>query len=113
RYTVRGFDGEQTLLADNGFLVRNELSGSIMNKPHSWYAGIDYGEVGGKTAHYPNPLPGTSLLGAVIGLRGQIAPLRTMVISVHKIPWLFRSTKRLIMLVDILQHSMMLTFTAM
>ena len=29
----------------------------------------------GKTAHYPNPLPGTSLLGAVIGLRGQIAPL--------------------------------------
>lgn len=29
-------------------LVRNELSGSIMNKPHSWYAGIDYGEVGGK-----------------------------------------------------------------
>ncbi len=76
RYTVRGFDGEQTLLADNGFLVRNELSGSIMNKPHSWYAGIDYGEVGGKTAYYPNPLPGTSLLGAVIGLRGQIAPLR-------------------------------------
>lgn len=76
RYTVRGFDGEQTLLADNGFLVRNELSGSIMNRPHSWYAGIDYGEVGGKTAHYPNPLPGTSLLGAVIGLRGQIAPLR-------------------------------------
>ncbi|MFH4094771.1 ShlB/FhaC/HecB family hemolysin secretion/activation protein, partial [Acinetobacter baumannii] len=51
-------------------------SGSIMNKPHSWYAGIDYGEVGGKTAHYPNPLPGTSLLGAVIGLRGQITPLR-------------------------------------
>lgn len=76
RYTVRGFDGEQTLLADNGFLVRNELSGSILSQPHYWYAGIDYGEVGGRTAYQPNPLPGTSLLGSVVGLRGQIAPLR-------------------------------------
>lgn len=76
RYTVRGFDGEQTLLADQGFLVRNEISGSIFAKPHYWYAGIDYGEVGGRTAYQPNPLPGTSLLGSVVGLRGQIAPLR-------------------------------------
>ena len=72
RYTVRGYDGEQTLLADNGFLVRNELSGSIPKLPMQWYSGIDYGEVGGKTAHEPNPLVGTSLLGAVIGLRGQL-----------------------------------------
>lgn len=76
RYTVRGYDGEQTLMADNGFLVRNEFSGSILNKPHYWYAGIDYGEVGGRTARAPNPLPGTSLLGSVLGLRGQIAPAR-------------------------------------
>ena len=34
--------------------------------------GIDYGEVGGKTAHEPNPLLGTSLMGAVAGLRGQV-----------------------------------------
>ena len=72
RYTVRGYDGEQTLMADNGFLVRNELSGSILQRPHYWYSGIDYGEVGGRTAHYPNPLVGTSLLGAVVGLRGQV-----------------------------------------
>lgn len=71
RYTVRGYDGEQTLLADNGFLVRNELSGSIPKLPMRWYSGIDYGEVGGTTAHKPNPLVGTSLLGAVVGVRGQ------------------------------------------
>ncbi|WP_445206272.1 ShlB/FhaC/HecB family hemolysin secretion/activation protein [Acinetobacter sp. KS-LM10] len=72
RYTVRGYDGDQTLLADNGFLVRNELSGSIAKLPMQWYAGIDYGEVGGQTAHTPNPLVGTSLLGSAIGLRGQV-----------------------------------------
>jgi hemolysin activation/secretion protein len=71
RYTVRGFDGEQTLLADNGLLIRNELSGSIPKLPMQWYAGVDYGEVGGQTAHKPNPLLGTSLMGAVVGLRGQ------------------------------------------
>lgn len=72
RYTVRGFDGEQTLMGDQGFLVRNELSGSIPKLPMQWYAGIDYGEVGGRTTREPNPLPGTSLLGSVLGLRGQV-----------------------------------------
>lgn len=72
RYTVRGFDGEQNLMGDNGFIVRNELSGSIMSKPHQWYAGIDYGEVGGRSTREPNPLVGTHLLGAVLGLRGQL-----------------------------------------
>lgn len=71
RYTVRGFDGKQTLLADKGFLVRNELSGPIFQLPVQWYAGVDYGEVGGQTAYAPNPLVGTSLLGSVMGLRGQ------------------------------------------
>lgn len=72
RYTVRGYDGEQTLIADNGLLIRNELSGSIMSQPHRWYAAIDYGEVGGQTAYKPNPLVGTYLLGAAAGLRGQV-----------------------------------------
>ncbi len=72
RYTVRGFDGEQTLMADNGFLVRNELSGSMFKLPMQWYAGVDYGEVGGQTAYEPNPLADTSLMGAVVGLRGQV-----------------------------------------
>lgn len=72
RYTVRGFDGEQSLIGDQGFLVRNELSGSIMSKPHQWYAGIDYAEVGGPSTREPNPLVGTQLMGGVIGLRGQL-----------------------------------------
>lgn len=72
RYTVRGYDGEQTLMADSGFLVRNEISGSMSKLPMQWYTGIDYGEVGGKTAYEPNPLAGTSLLGAAAGLRGQV-----------------------------------------
>lgn len=33
------------LLADNGLLIRNELSGSIPKLPMQWYAGVDYGEV--------------------------------------------------------------------
>lgn len=72
RYTVRGFDGEQTLMGDQGFLVRNELSGPLPKLPIQWYAGVDYGEVGGRTTREPNPLPGTSLLGSVLGLRGQL-----------------------------------------
>lgn len=72
RYTVRGYDGEQSLIGDKGFLVRNELSGSIMSKPHQWYVGIDYGEVGGRSTREPYPLVGTHLLGAVVGLRGQL-----------------------------------------
>lgn len=72
RYTVRGFDGEQSLIGDQGFLVRNELSGSIMSKPHQWYAGIDYAEVGGRSTREPNPLVGTQLMGGVVGLRGQL-----------------------------------------
>nr|WP_035373035.1 ShlB/FhaC/HecB family hemolysin secretion/activation protein [Acinetobacter gerneri] len=72
RYTVRGFDGEQTLMGDQGFLVRNEFSGSIPKFPMQWYAGIDYGEVGGRSTREPNPLLGTSLLGSVVGLRGQV-----------------------------------------
>ena len=76
RYTVRGFNGEQTLMADNGFLVRNEISGNLFKLPMQWYGGIDYGEVSGQTAYRPNPLPGTSLVGSVLGIRGQIAPLR-------------------------------------
>lgn len=72
RYTVRGFDGEQTLIGDQGFLIRNELSGAVSKLPMQWYVGVDYGEVGGRTTREPNPLPGRSLLGSVVGLRGQV-----------------------------------------
>jgi hemolysin activation/secretion protein len=67
RYTVRGFDGERTLAADRGWLIRNELATPIPIPGHEVYAGIDHGEVGGP---FSRVLAGTRLTGAVAGLRG-------------------------------------------
>ncbi|VVE37820.1 ShlB/FhaC/HecB family hemolysin secretion/activation protein [Pandoraea terrigena] len=69
RYSVRGFTGDQTLSAERGFFLRNELHVPIAASAHAVYAGVDYGRVFGPSARY---LPGTQLAGAVIGLRGQI-----------------------------------------
>ncbi|MFJ2993044.1 ShlB/FhaC/HecB family hemolysin secretion/activation protein [Pandoraea sp. NPDC087047] len=69
RYSVRGFTGDQTLSAERGFFLRNELHVPIGASAHAVYAGVDYGRVFGPSARY---LPGTQLAGAVIGLRGQI-----------------------------------------
>ncbi|VVE34607.1 HlyB-like activation/secretion signal peptide protein [Pandoraea eparura] len=69
RYSVRGFTGDQTLSAERGFFLRNELHVPIAASAHAVYAGVDYGRVFGPSARY---LPGTRLAGAVIGLRGQV-----------------------------------------
>lgn len=69
RYSVRGFTGDQTLSAERGFFLRNELHVPIATSAHAAYVGVDYGRVFGPSARY---LPGTQLAGAVIGLRGQI-----------------------------------------
>lgn len=45
RFTVRGFDGQQTLIADHGWLIRNELIAPIASSGQSVYWGLDYGEV--------------------------------------------------------------------
>lgn len=68
RYTVRGFDGEQTLSAERGWLIRNELGLAIGNN-QELYTGIDYGRVSGPSTKW---LLGTHLTGATIGLRGSI-----------------------------------------
>lgn len=68
RYTVRGFDGESSLLADRGWLLRNELAWSLGTSGAALYAGLDFGRVGGPSTRH---LPGRSLAGAVLGLRGQ------------------------------------------
>ncbi|MDM8358604.1 ShlB/FhaC/HecB family hemolysin secretion/activation protein [Pandoraea communis] len=68
RYSVRGFTGDQTLSAERGFFLRNELHVPIGVSAHAVYAGVDYGRVFGPSARF---LPGTRLAGAVIGLRGQ------------------------------------------
>lgn len=67
RYSVRGFDGETSLIGDRGWLIRNELGLPLGTVGQELYLGIDYGEVGGRSAQF---LPGTRLTGAVIGLRG-------------------------------------------
>lgn len=67
-YSVRGFDGEQTLSAEDGIIVRNELRFPIENLPHQIYFAIDYGKVHGPSTEY---LLGTELVGGAIGVRGQ------------------------------------------
>lgn len=67
RFTVRGFDGQQTLVADNGWLVRNELMLPLGASGQAIYWGLDYGEVGGQSSDL---LIGKYLTGTVIGLRG-------------------------------------------
>lgn len=67
RYTVRGFDGEYSLLAERGWLVRNDLGWGIGTTGQELYVGLDHGEVGGPGS---DTLAGKRLTGAVLGLRG-------------------------------------------
>ncbi|WP_043947672.1 ShlB/FhaC/HecB family hemolysin secretion/activation protein, partial [Ralstonia solanacearum] len=67
RYTVRGFDGEMSLIGDRGFYWRNELQLPLGPTGQSLYGGLDYGHVYGPSTV---GLAGTQLAGAVIGLRG-------------------------------------------
>ncbi|MFK2900028.1 ShlB/FhaC/HecB family hemolysin secretion/activation protein [Dyella jejuensis] len=68
RYTVRGFDGDQTLAAAKGWYWRNTLSLPLGSWPMVFYAGIDAGRVSGPGTEY---IPGnTTLSGGFFGLRG-------------------------------------------
>ena len=67
RYTVRGFDGEQTLSGENGLLWRNELAWNGLSHSAALYVAVDYGRVGGQGARY---LVGRQLAGGALGLRG-------------------------------------------
>jgi hemolysin activation/secretion protein len=67
RYTVRGFDGENLLSADRGWLIRNDLGLVLGQTGQELYLGIDHGEVAGQSSE---TLVGTRLSGGVLGLRG-------------------------------------------
>jgi len=67
RYTVRGFDGETTLMGDRGWLLRNDLGLGLGQSGQELYAGLDFGAVGGQST---NGLSGQHLAGAGLGLRG-------------------------------------------
>lgn len=67
RYTVRGFDGEETLSASRGWFLRNELGFSLAKAGCEAYVGLDYGQVTGPGSE---AYTGRILMGSVVGLRG-------------------------------------------
>lgn len=96
RYTVRGFDGERSLSADNGILVRQDISfyPSFLNKQsannhsttinqnnirnsqasHAIYLGMDAGYITNHDKSQNKRLPGQHLVGAFIGIKGHYTP---------------------------------------
>jgi hemolysin activation/secretion protein len=69
RYTVRGFDGETSLSAERGVLLRNDIGLQLDSTGQETYVGVDYGRVSGPSSEF---LVGKKLVGAVLGLRGGI-----------------------------------------
>jgi len=67
RATVRGFDGESTLVGERGWTLRNDLGLAPGASDQEIYAGIDAGEV--SSPRRDTPL-GQTLSGGVLGLRG-------------------------------------------
>ncbi|CAN5903472.1 ShlB/FhaC/HecB family hemolysin secretion/activation protein [soil metagenome] len=69
RYTVRGFDGENSLMGDRGWLLRNDLGWSLGQTGAELYLGLDYGHVGGRSTAQGL---GNHLAGGVVGVRGAL-----------------------------------------
>jgi len=69
RYTVRGFDGEVTLMGTNGWYLRNEFATRFPKQKAELYLGLDVGAVYGYGADLYN---GHTMMGAAVGLRGSI-----------------------------------------
>ncbi|HDR9486674.1 TPA: ShlB/FhaC/HecB family hemolysin secretion/activation protein [Burkholderia aenigmatica] len=65
RYTVRGFDGNETLAARSGWILRNEFS-TRAAAGIAVYAALDAGGVSGN----PDEAGGHTLVGGALGLRG-------------------------------------------
>nr|WP_306806132.1 ShlB/FhaC/HecB family hemolysin secretion/activation protein [Caballeronia sp. BR00000012568055] len=78
RYSVRGFDQQSTLSAESGWAVSNELDWYAPTRigTQSVYVGADVGRVRGPTAPF---LAGDTLVGAVVGVRGTLAPANRFV----------------------------------
>ena len=69
RWTVRGFDGENSLSADDGWYWRNELGWQWPSWQQELYIGLDHGEVKGHGSEW---LAGKRLTGSVLGVRGHL-----------------------------------------
>lgn len=73
RYSVRGFDGNTSLIGDRGWFLRNDIAMAI-GAGQEFYVGLDYGHVGAQSADAA-PL-GDHLAGAALGLRGGVGRWR-------------------------------------
>jgi hemolysin activation/secretion protein len=76
RSSVRGFDGDAVLLAENGVVLRNELTTGVQNfwgVQSTALLAIDYGQVWGPS---DVNLAGKSLAGMAVGLRGRRGALQ-------------------------------------
>ena len=69
RATVRGFDGENSLAGERGFVWRNELSAALQGSGQEAFVGLDHGQVSGPGSEQ---LVGKRLTGAVLGVRGKL-----------------------------------------
>ena len=78
RYTVRGFDGESSLSAERGTLLRNDLIWTVPGTSQQLYLALDHGVVSGPGAAR---LLGTRLSGAAVGWRGQLGRLQADVFA--------------------------------
>lgn len=67
RWSVRGFDGELNLKADEGFYLRNDINLNLPKFNHQLYVGVDYGQVSGTGSEH---LSHKGLAGGVVGVRG-------------------------------------------
>lgn len=73
RYSVRGFNQQTTLAAESGWATSNEWSWYVPTRigTQSAYGAVDAGRVSGPAVEFLN---GRTLVGAALGIRGQIAP---------------------------------------
>lgn len=67
RYSVRGFDGESSLMGERGYLISNTLGWILNGTYKEIYFGLDAGQVFGPSTVY---LQDKALVGTTLGVRG-------------------------------------------
>jgi hemolysin activation/secretion protein len=82
RYSVRGFNQQTTLAAESGWVISNELDwyAPTVIGTQAIYGGIDAGRIRGPAAEF---LTGQTLVGAVLGMRGQVMSKSVLAASLN------------------------------
>ncbi|MDP1541275.1 MAG: ShlB/FhaC/HecB family hemolysin secretion/activation protein [Moraxellaceae bacterium] len=76
RYTVRGFDGEQSLAGESGMTLRQEVAAALPWPKQQVYLAADYGRVSGRATERSHPLVGHKLAGTALGYRGAVSAVQ-------------------------------------